>query len=130
MAKLVSTRHQTYLLGGDIVVLALVTVMGFASHGTASSAGARMLTTFLPLVVAWLLIAPFMGAYDLERVSDLRQIWRPFWAMVVAGPFAAWLRGVLLGTPILPIFVVVLGGFSALAILAWRAIYLWLSSRK
>jgi ABC-type xylose transport system permease subunit len=88
-----------------------------------------MLTTFIPLIVGWGVIAPFLGVYDLARVADWRQLWRPFWAMVLAGPMVGWLRGVWLGQVILPIFVVVLGGISALAILAWRAIF-WLVTSK
>ena len=112
-----------WLLVGDVIVLGLVTVLGFASHGTVGSAGGRMLTTYIPLVVSWLLIAPFLGVYNPSLVIELRQLWRPFWAMVLAAPFAAWMRGAILGTAILPVFVVVLGGISALAILAWRFMY-------
>ena len=118
------------LILGDIITLAIVTLIGFASHGTAGSAGARMLTTFLPLLASWFLVAPFLGVYDLERVKDIKQIWRPFWAMVLAGPFASWMRGAWLNAPILPLFVVILGGTGALAILAWRIVYYFISSRK
>lgn len=118
------------LVLGDILTLAIVTVIGFASHGTAGSAGTRMLSTFVPLVVSWFLVAPFLGVYDLERVKDLKQVWRPFWAMVLAGPLASWMRGVWLNAPILPLFVVVLGGTGALAILAWRVIFYLVFSRK
>ena len=59
-----------------------------------------------------------------------RQLWRPFWAMVLAAPLASWLRGVWLNAPIMPIFVLVLGGFSALGILAWRAVYALIFSRR
>lgn len=111
------------LVTGDLLVLLLVTVFGFATHGELGTAGLRMLTTFVPLVVAWGLVAPHLGAFDLEKSSQPGQLWRPFWAMVLAGPWAAWLRGVLLNAPILPIFVVVLGGICALALLAWRALY-------
>jgi hypothetical protein len=126
-------KKQTLLslMFGDVFVLALVTVTGFARHGEAGSAGLRMLTTFIPLLAGWFLIAPFFGVYDPARAGDLRQLWRPFYAMVLAGPFAGWLRGVLLGNaPVLPLFVVVLGGFSALAILAWRALYALFIARR
>lgn len=112
-----------WLFVGDALTLALVTMFGFATHNTLGSAGSRMLTTYLPLLVSWMLIAPHLGAYDLRRVVEFRQLWRPFWAMVLAGPFAAFLRAAWLGTAILPIFVVVLGGISALALLAWRLVY-------
>lgn len=123
MEKSYFRKAQSLLLIGDIIVLGIVTVVGFASHGTAGTAGTRMLTTFVPLVIAWLLVAPFLGVYNLASVQNVRQLWRPFWAMVLAGPMAAWLRGVLLGAPIQPIFVIVLGGVSALSLLAWRTLY-------
>ena len=119
----------SWLIIGDAITLALVTAVGFASHGTLETAGMRMLTSYVPLLVSWILIAPYLGVYKLELVSDLRQLWRPFWAMVLAAPFAAWMRGAWLGTAILPLFVVVLGGFSALAILVWRLLYLGIIRR-
>ncbi len=124
-----SKKPLGILLAGDVLTLALTTVVGFASHGTAGSAGARMLTTFVPLVAAWFLVAPHLQVFDLQRAVDPRQLWRPFWAMVLAGPFAAWLRGAWLKAPILPLFVVILGGVSAYAILAWRALF-WLLFRR
>ena len=42
------------LILGDIITLAIVTIMGFASHGTAGSAGAYLLMAFTSLVVSWL----------------------------------------------------------------------------
>lgn len=123
------TATQFVLVAGDVIALGLVTLFGFASHGTAGTAGMRMLTTFVPLVAGWLLVAPFLGAYDPERAADMRQVWRPFLAMVLAGPWAAWLRGAWLGAAILPLFVVVLGGFSALGILAWRILYSLVAGR-
>jgi Protein of unknown function (DUF3054) len=122
-------KRRLILICGDVVVFALVTLFGFSSHQTLGTAGARMLTTFIPLVAGWGLIAPFLDVYDPLRAADNRQLWRPFWAMVLAGPMVCWLRGVWLGQVILPIFVVVLGGVSALAILAWRAVFCLFASR-
>jgi hypothetical protein len=130
-------RSFYVLIVGDILTLALVTVYGFANHQELGTAGGRILATFLPLLMSWLFVAPLLGLYDPERAADPRQLWRPFWAMVLAGPMAAWLRGVLLGLmqgvptglPIQPIFVVVISGISALALLAWRALYL-LAARR
>jgi len=124
------SRQQMILVAGDVITLGLVTIFGFASHGEAETAGVRMLTTFLPLVAAWFLVAPHLRAFDMQRADDFRQLWRPFWAMVLAGPLAAWLRGVMLNAPILPIFVVVIGGISALALLIWRGLYWATAFRK
>ncbi len=117
------------LLAGDIVIFALVTIGGFAEHNELGSAGLRLLTTFLPLVAAWLLLAPFSGVYTAERVADPRQLWRPFYAMLLAAPMVGWLRGMWLNQPIVPIFVIVLGGISAGALLAWRGFYWWITAR-
>ncbi len=111
------------LLIGDTLTLALITLFGFASHGTMETAGTRMLTTFIPLVVAWLLVAPHLGVFQDDVTRNWKDLWRPFWAMVLAAPLAAWIRGAWLNAPILPIFVVVLGGISALGLLAWRTLY-------
>ena len=119
-----------WLLIGDIFTLALVTIFGFASHNELGSAGARMLTTFIPLVVAWLLISPWLGVFNPAYATNPRQLWRPFWAMVLAGPMATWIRSVWLQSPVFPLFVVVLGGVSALALLVWRTIYWVVCSRK
>ncbi len=121
--------NRYVLIAGDIITLAIVTIIGFASHGTADTAGTRMLTTFIPLVAAWLLIAPHLKVYDREIAIEGRQLWRPLWAMVLAAPMAAWLRGLILNSPILPIFVFILGGVSVVAILIWRGFY-WLITTK
>ena len=122
-------RERIALIIGDIITLIIVTIIGFASHGTAGSAGTRMLTTLLPLAAAWFLISPHLKVYDKYLVFDWQQLWRPFWSMVLAAPMAAWMRGVILNSPILPLFVVILGGFSALGILAWRALFLLVLNR-
>ena len=121
--------NRYVLIAGDIITLAIVTIIGFASHGSADTAGSRMLTTFIPLVAAWLLIAPYLKVYDRNIVLEGSQLWRPLWAMVLAAPMAVWLRGLMLSSPILPVFVVILGGVSAVAILIWRGLY-WLVATR
>jgi hypothetical protein len=128
MQKMVK-REKIILIIGDIITLGIVTYIGFASHGTAGTAGSRMLTTFIPLVAAWFLIPPHLKVYEVQVGSDWRQLWRPFWSMVLAAPMAAWIRGMLLDAPILPIFVIILGGVSALGILIWRGLFIIVLSR-
>lgn len=129
MKRLKLSKKQSILIGGDLIVVAIITAWGFASHDRLGTAGLRLLTTFVPVLAAWLMVAPFMGAYDPQRAADPRQWWRPFWAMVLAGPMAALLRAFWLGQAIAPIFVVVLGGFSALGLLAWRIAYWFFFAR-
>ena len=126
-----SSSPRNYLiLIGDALVLGIVTIYGFSSHGTLGTAGQRMLTTFVPLLVAWILIAPHLRVFDRALLIDWRQLWRPFWSMVLAAPLAAFLRGALLASPILPVFVGVLGGVSAIALLAWRFVVWFVHSRR
>jgi hypothetical protein len=120
--------HQSvlWLLLGDLLTLAAVTLAGFASHHTLGTMGFRFFSTWLPLAVGWILIAPHLGMYDLAQVKQPGHLWRPVWAMLLAAPMAAWLRGVWLQQPILPVFVAVIGCISALSLLTWRGLYILL----
>lgn len=112
-----------YLLIGDILVLALITITGFAIHGESSNFK-RMLSTFIPLFVSWFLISPFFDLFYDEYIRKPDQLWRVLWAMIAVVPLAAWLRALWLNTPVIPIFVLVLVGISALAMLFWRGLFL------
>ncbi|MBC8333231.1 MAG: DUF3054 domain-containing protein [Anaerolineae bacterium] len=117
------TKQQWVLISGDVIIAVIITLWGFASHDTLDTAGLYMLTTFIPVLVAWLMIAPLLGVYDLDRMKNIRQFWRPFYAMIIVSPMAALIRAFWLGRGIAPLFVVVLGGFSALGILLWRVVH-------
>lgn len=123
-------KQTLLLLAGDAFVLLIVTLIGLSSHDRLNSGALRMIANFVPLLVGWLLIGTHVGVFDPEKITNPRHLWRPFWTMVLAGPFAGWLRAVILGAPaIVPIFVVILGGLSALAMLGWRGLYLVLVKR-
>jgi hypothetical protein len=122
-------KFPLLLVIGDVIVLLLVTLVGFSMHERLNSGILRALSTFVPLLVSWGLIGVHVGVFDPARVTDPRQLWRPFWAMVLAGPFAGWMRALFLGTGVVPLFVVILGGVSALSLLAWRAVYVFLGKR-
>jgi hypothetical protein len=118
------------LIAGDIVVFALVTVIGFSTHGTLGTAGLRMLATFIPLTLAWFAVGPLMGAYRTNLVRDPVWLWLPVWATLAAAPLASWFRAIILNTPILPVFVLILGGVAAAGILVWRSLFYWFSIRR
>lgn len=111
----------TWLMIGDCVLLVITSVVGFLTHDQAIDW--RLLTTYLPYQVAWLMIAPWLGVYRPTDSADSRQIWRPILAAFLAAPMAAWLRGVWINRPILPIFVLVLGLSAAFGFGIWR--YIW-----
>ena len=117
-------KQNRVLIFGDVLAIALVTVIGFATHGESGlSFLPRMLAAFVPLTVAWFLLSPPLGLFQLELISNPRQLWRPAFAMLFVGPFAVVLRGLILNAPIIPVFAVVLSATSAFGMLVWRGLY-------
>lgn len=115
---------------GDIVAMALTTVAGFARHGEMAAAGLRMLTTFIPLCLAWGLIAPWVGLFRPTLMNDPRQLWRIVFAAFLAVPTAAWMRGLLLNEPVPLVFVIVIGATVSIPILIWRSLWLVLERKQ
>lgn len=119
------------LILGDVLAIAIVTVIGFATHGeVAVSFLPRMAALFFPLILAWFLLAPALGVFQQGIISNPKQLWRPAWAGLFAGPLAVVLRGFLLNMPIIPIFAAILAGTFALGMVLWRGLYLLLNRKK
>jgi hypothetical protein len=118
------------LILGDLLTIAIVTVIGFATHGeTGISFLPRMATTFFPLIIAWFLLAPWLGLFDEQVVTNRRLFWRPALAMIFAAPLATILRAAILNGAVLPLFTLILGLSAALGMTIWRAIYAWFINR-
>ena len=130
MAFLRRAPKLTLLLVGDLSILAVVTIVGFASHNELGAAGFRMLTTLIPVSIAWFFLAPAFKLYDLDQMANYRHIWRILWAMCGVAPLAALLRSIWLQSLVVPIFVLILGGVTALALLIWRSIAWWFFLRN
>jgi hypothetical protein len=124
-------KYRALLILGDVLAIALVTLIGFASHRELGTAPlSRILATFVPLAFGWFLIAPWMGLFEPGVVADPRSLWRPPLAMLFVAPLAAFLRGAFLNSVILPVFVAVLGVSAALVALVWRGLWLFINRRK
>jgi hypothetical protein len=115
-------RRIIYLFVGDILVISLVAITGFATHGTLGSAGVRLLATLIPYLVAWFVAATPIKALDPDATQGWG-LWRPVWAVLLAAPFGAWLRGIWLQLPVQTTFVWVMLAFIALGIIIWRLFY-------
>ena len=123
--------NKLFLILGDLLAIAVITVIGFASHGeTDTSFLPRMAATFVPMAVSWFLLAPALGLFDVERVRSTRQLWRPAWGAFFASQLAVILRGMWLSAAVLPLFGLILGGSAALGMVIWRGIWIWLITRK
>lgn len=118
------------LYAGDIFTLAAITIIGFATHReTDLSFLPRFLAIFIPLIVAWFLLAPWLGLFQQEFTSNPKQLWRPAFVMLFAVPLAGVIRGLLLQTAVLPIFIIVLTATSTLGMTVWRGLYLFLNRK-
>ena len=123
--------NKSILILGDLLAIALVTLIGFATHGEAElSFLPRMAALFFPLAISWFLLAPSLRLFQRETISTPKQLWRPALAMIFAAPLAAVLRGFILSAPIIPIFAAVLAGTSALGMVIWRLIWYLFVRRK
>jgi hypothetical protein len=117
-------QNKYILVFGDLLAIAMVTFIGFASHGEAGvSFVPRMAAAFFPLVIAWFLLAPWFGLFQVEILHNARQLWRPALTALFAAPLAAVLRGFILNAPVLPIFAAILGMTTAAGMVIWRALY-------
>lgn len=124
------TSSLKFLLLGDALAVALVTLIGFATHKeTGVEFLPRMAATFAPVLVSWALAAYSLGLFDATVAANPRQLWRVLAALVFAGPLAALLRALWLNSVVIPVFALVLTGVSALGMLLWRGLWCWLAAR-
>jgi hypothetical protein len=122
--------NRRLLVFGDLLAMAVITVIGFATHGeTDASYLPRMAATFVPLAVSWFILAPALGLFDAERIRSTRQLWRPAWGAFFAAQLAVILRGLWLNAAVLPLFGLILGATSALGMVVWRGIVVWSAKR-
>lgn len=118
-------NKKNILIIGDIIALAILTVIGFATHGeTELSFLPRMTAIFFPAVLGWFLIAPWFGLFDPPTIAEPGNLLRVPLAMLFSAPFAVILRGALLNAPALPLFALIFGGSNALGMMVWRWLYL------
>ncbi|HET9910558.1 MAG TPA: DUF3054 domain-containing protein [Anaerolineales bacterium] len=121
---------KSILVLGDILAIAIVTFIGFASHSEADlSFLPRMAAVFFPLVISWFLLAPALGLFQQEITVNPKQLWRPAFAALFAGPLATVLRGFLLNAPVIPLFAAILSGTFALGMVIWRVLYFFLNRK-
>lgn len=116
---------------GDTLALVVTTTIGFATHGeTALSFLPRFLAIFIPLTIAWFSIASWLGLFQSAISSTLKQLWRVPLVMLIAAPLAVIVRSFILRTEVIPIFMLALGGTSALGMMIWRGIYFLVKNKR
>lgn len=116
-------KYTKIILIGDAIILALMTFYGLASHEVIGGIPARFASTFLPWLLAWLIVGKFADLFNPRKEKMLRVAGRTFLGMLIASPMAGLFRGIFIGEDIVIIFVVVFGGLSAILITIWRVIF-------
>jgi hypothetical protein len=116
-------KNKNILVLGDILALALVTLVGFVTHGEGGLEYLpRMAAAFFPLVICWLILAPWFELFD-PASFHLKTLGRVILAAIFAAPLALVFRGLILHAPIIPIFAVVFTLTSTFGLVIWRGIY-------
>ena len=123
-------NKKTILIIGDIISLAILTVVGFATHGeTGLSFLPRMGAIFLPMLLGWFVLTAWFGLFDEQVITDPKNLWRIILAMLFIAPLAATLRAAWLGAAMLPLFPLILGSSNAFGMMLWRWVYIFIARR-
>jgi hypothetical protein len=63
--------NKNAIVIGDIIAIAILTIIGFATHDERRiSYLPRMAASFLPVLFAWFVLAPWFGLFDEEAISN------------------------------------------------------------
>ena len=118
-------KPKVILYLGDVVAVAVLTLIGFASHDEFSiSYIPRMGATFFPVLIAWIGIAPWFGLFDEDFAIKPRPFWRITFTALYASTMAAFLRSLMLGSEEIAVgFLFGLGGASVVGMNVWRWLY-------
>ena len=123
-------NKNNILIFGDIITLAIVTWIGFVSHGESDSSYLpRFFAALIPLLIAWFGFIRWVGLLHEEIVIEPKKLLCIPLAMVFAIPLAAFLRGLILNSPIQPMFVIAFYATNTIGMLIWRWIYLFIAKR-
>lgn len=123
-------NKKNILIFGDILAIAVLTLIGFATHGeTDASYLPRMAAIFFPVLFSWFVLAPWFGMFDDQVNENPKLLWRVPLVLLFAAPLATTLRAVWLGSTSLPLFTLILGSTNALGMLIWRWIYIFIAKR-
>jgi hypothetical protein len=104
---------------GDAVVIAILTIVGFATHETLGQTG-RLLVTIGAFLAAWAFVAPWFRVFDERVVRNIRTAWVVPLAWIAAAPLGAVVRGLILGIDVSPIFVLVMTAVTGAGLVLWR----------
>lgn len=114
--------YSNILIIGDFLTFLVVTLIGFGNHNSQFDI-LRLLATWIPLCLAWSMTAPILGLWNANLMSLQKSWWHFIWAAILSVPLAIVVRGFILNTPTIGIFVLVMISFSTLGLIIWRLLF-------
>jgi Protein of unknown function (DUF3054) len=117
------------LVVGDIIAFLLFAGAGHAQHQEATALSS-LVATAAPFVVAWLVCAPWLGAFgrlgSAATTHPRHLLKRTAIAWIVAWPLALILRAFWMRAGIPPVFDLIALVANAVLLLGWRGVASWL----
>jgi len=123
-----TNKPSFFLIIGDFVAFLIVTIIGFANHNSQFDL-LRILANWIPLCLAWSMVAPLLGLWTLSQPSLLKNWWKIIWGVVLCVPLAVVIRGFILNTPTIGIFVLVMIATSIVGLFVWRLLWFFLQKK-
>lgn len=111
-----------WVIPGDVFVLVVLTIVGFASHSTLDET-TRLGVTTAGVLLAWAVVAPWFGAFSTQTVTRWSAVWRVALAWSIAAPVAGFLRGLILDLVVSPTFILVTIAVNGAALVTWRLVF-------
>lgn len=118
------------LLIDDALAIFGVTFIGLSFHQMDGMWMERLPYTFIPYFVTWVIAAAALQLYSSSVATQPGQLWRVLVGAAVAALPAAALRSLWLGTPMVPMFVLIMGVTVAVGLLITRSIYALLFGKQ
>ena len=121
--------RRALLVAGDVAAFVAFGLVGLASHDDALTQ-----TTFaraiLPFPVAWLLIAPFFGAFRARAAEGRYPVANVLMIWAAAGIFAMAGRALVFDRELFTAFFAIGITGAGLFLAGWRAVYNWWANRS
>ncbi|HNP85786.1 MAG TPA: DUF3054 domain-containing protein [Kouleothrix sp.] len=125
-------RQLGTLAVGDVIAFNIVTAIGLLNHGELTGFGriGEVITIATPFAVGWFLVAPFLGAFKPDVITQPRRMLaRSALSWLLALPIGLLLWSFVRHKTVQPAFAVVTFITNMIVLLGWRGTFAWLSGR-
>ena len=120
---------RVLLVAGDLAAFVAFGLLGLASHEDAVT-GTTFARAILPFPVAWLLIAPFFGAFSARATAGRYSVANVLMIWAAAGVVAMCGRALVFDRELFTAFFAIGITGAGLFLAGWRAMYNWWATRS